>query len=247
LIFHGFAELNFPKNVTDLALERASNFLSALRPEDGHVIYEGASSRKTLLIVFAYIDQKVGTRSHSSFLRGIDCKKLFLNPGQNAWYQTGVPGAASTYSELAAFLMTVKAAHPEHEILCLGHSMGGFAALGMGIHIGADRILASVPEYVLNCPGSVSARHMGETPIQCGDLRQTLSQNARSQINVLVGSDNAFDVSMAKDIAALTPTDVISLTCGHGTFPYLRDNKKLGSLLDAFVRGAPLRPVVTGL
>ena len=69
----------------------------------------------------------------------------------------------------------------------------------------------------------------------------------RSRITVLVGSENAFDVSMAEGIAALTPTEVIELNCGHGTFPYLRDNRKLGSLLEAFVRGEPLRPVVAGL
>ncbi|PVE23431.1 hypothetical protein DC522_15590 [Microvirga sp. KLBC 81] len=223
------------------------NLIRALRSEEGHLIYEGASSTKTLLIVFAYINQKVGTRSHSSFLNEIDCKKLFLNPGQNAWYQTGVPGIASSYAELAALLVDVKAAHPDHKILCLGHSMGGFAALGFGLHIGADRILASVPEYILKRPGSLSARHMSEISIQCGDLSKILAQNTQSQITVLVGSRNLFDVSMAEGIAALTPAEVIALNSDHGTFPYLRDNKKLSALLKAFVKGDPLHPVVTGL
>jgi hypothetical protein len=234
-------------NVIDLAFRQSANFPQELGSEEGHLIYEGASSQKTLLIVFAYIDQKVGTRSHSSFLKDIDCKKLFLNPGENAWYQTGVPGVASSYSELASFLINVKAAHPDHEILCLGHSMGGFAALGLGVHIGAARILASVPEYVLNRPGSVSARHVRDRSIQCGDLSEVLSQNVQSGITVLVGSKNSFDVSMAEGLAALTPIKVIELNCGHGTFPYLRDNKKLGSLLAAFVRGEPLGPIVAEL
>lgn len=234
-------------NVIDPALNRHLNFIQALKSEEGHLIYEGASSQKTLLIVFAYINQKVGTRSHSSFLNEVDCKKLFLNPGQNAWYQTGVPGIASSYAELAAFLLKVKAAHADHEILCLGHSMGGFAALGLGVHIGADRILASVPEYRLNLPGSLSARHMSEISIQYGDLSEILAQNTRSQITVLVGSTNPFDVSMAKGIAALTPAEIIELNSDHGTFPYLRDHKKLRSLLEAFVKGDPLQPIVTGL
>ena len=234
-------------NVMDSASHQSAGFLEELGSGEGHLIYEGASSQKTLLIIFAYIDQKVGTRSHSSFLKDIDCKKLFLNPGENAWYQAGIPGVASSYSELAAFLMDVKAAHPGHDLLCLGHSMGGSAALGLGIHIGADRILASVPKYVLNRPGSVSARHIKDHSIQSGDLSEVLSQNVRSRVTVLVGSENAFDVSMAEGIAALTPAEVIELNCGHGTFPYLRDNRKLGSLLEAFVRGEPLRPVVAGL
>jgi hypothetical protein len=64
---------------------------------------------------------------------------------------------------------------------------------------------------------------------------------------VLVESTNSFDVSMAEGIAAPTPIKVIELNCGHGTIPYLRDNKKLGSLLVAFVRGEPLRPILAGL
>jgi hypothetical protein len=234
-------------NVTDLAPGRSPSFLHEFGSGEGHLIYEGASIQKTLLIVFAYIDQKVGTRSHSSFLKGIDCKKLFLNPGENAWYQKGVPGVASSYGELASFLMSVKEAHSDHEILCLGHSMGGFAALGLGVHIGAGRILASVPEYVLNQPGSVSARHMDGSCIQRGDLSEVLSRNGQSRITVLVGSQNLFDVSMAEGIAALTPVETIELNCGHGTFPYLRDNRKLGPLLEAFVRGAPLRPILARL
>jgi len=218
-----------------------------LRSETGHLIYEGASLRKTLLIVFAYINQQVGTRSHSSFLKGVDCKKLFLNPGQNAWYQTGIPGVASNYKELATFLSEFKAAHRDHEILCLGHSMGGFAALGFGLHIGADRILASVPEYVLNRPGSLSARHIRDDRIQCGDLSEMLSRNVRSRITVLVGVKNAFDVAMAQGIANLTPAEIIRLNCDHNTFPYLRDNMKLGPLLRAFVDDEPLSPIVEGL
>jgi len=234
-------------NVIDSALNRHLSIIRTMRSEEGHLIYEGTSSQKTLLIVFAYINQKVGTRSHSSFLNDIDCKKLFLNPGQNAWYQTGIPGIASSYSELAAFLVDVKSAHPDHEILCLGHSMGGFAALGFGLHIGADRILASVPEYILNRPGSVSARHMSGDGIECGDLSEMLAQNTPRRLTILVGLKNPFDVAMAEGIAALTPTEIIRLNCGHETFPYLRDNRRLAPFLKAFAEGDPLQPIVAGL
>jgi pimeloyl-ACP methyl ester carboxylesterase len=234
-------------NAIDPILKREFNIPRDLDAEGGHLIYEGSSPRKTLLIVFAYINQKVGTRSHSSFLSDVECKKLFLNPGQNAWYQTGIPAVASSYTELAAFLLKVKAAHADHEILCLGHSMGGFAALGFGLHIGADRILASVPEYILNRPGSVSARHMTGGCIECGDLSEVLARNTRSRVTVLVGARNPFDVSMAQGIAALTPTEIITLNCGHETFPYLRDHKRLAPFLKAFVEGDPLQPIVTGL
>ncbi|WP_262029040.1 hypothetical protein [Microvirga sp. Mcv34] len=199
------------------------------------------------MIVFAYIDQKLGTRSHSSFLRHVDCKKLFLNPGRNAWYQTGIPGVASSYTGLLAFLRDVRSDFADHEILCLGHSMGGFPALGIGVTIGADRILASAPEYVLNMPGSLSVRHLKETPVECGDLTPVLSANAGSAITILVGRQNAFDMDVASQLGTFPQTDVVELETGHNTFPYLKDVGTLGATLEAFVEGRDIRQVVAGL
>jgi hypothetical protein len=212
-----------------------------------HLIFEPDSDCKRLLIVFAYINQHLGTRSHSSFLRNVDCKKLFLNPGRNEWYQTGVPGVASSYSGLLAFLRDVRSSFADHEILCLGHSMGGFPALGIGIDIGADRILASAPEYVLNTPNSLSIRHLKDTQIECGDLTPALSANAKSSITILVGRRNAFDMDVARRLSEFPQTDVVELEAGHNTFPYLKDVGRLGTILEAFVAGRDIRPIVAGV
>lgn len=212
-----------------------------------HLIFESDSDRKKLLIVFAYINQKLGTRSHSSFLRHIDCKKLFLNPGLNEWYQTGVRGAASSYSGLLAFLQDVTSHFPDHEVLCLGHSMGGFPALGIGVSIGADRILASAPEYILNTSNSLSIRHLQDTLIECGDLTSTLVANAKSSITVLVGKQNSFDMDVAQRLSEFPHTDVIELETGHNTFPYLKDVGRLGATLEAFVEGRDIRTIVAGV
>ena len=218
----------------------------SIRSSD-HVIFEPESDCKKLLIVFAYINQKLGTRSHSSFLRDVDCKKLFLNPGLNEWYQTGVPGAASSYSSLLAFLQGVRSSFADHEILCLGHSMGGFAALGIGVGIGADRILASAPEYVLNTPNSLSIRHLKDTRIECGDLTPTLATNPKSSITVLVGKQNPFDMDVARRLSMFPHTEVVALETGHNTFPYLKDVGRLGATLRAFVEGRDIRSVVAGV
>ncbi len=212
-----------------------------------HLIFEPDSDSKRLLIVFAYINQQLGTRSHSSFLRNVDCKKLFLNPGVNEWYQSGVPDVSSSYSGLLAFLQDVRSKFADHEVLCLGHSMGGFPALGIGVAMGADRILASAPEYVLNMPGSLSIRHLQDRRLECGDLTQVLSANSKSAITVLVGRQNAFDMDMARRLGGFPHTDVIELETGHNTFPYLKDVGRLGATLEAFVEGRDIRSVVSGV
>jgi hypothetical protein len=216
-------------------------------PNSDHLIFEGTSTRKKLLIVFAYINQQLGTRSHSSFLRDVDCKKLFLNPGRNDWYQTGVPGVADTYSGLVTFLREVAIHFADHEIICLGHSMGGFPALGIGVGIGAIRILASAPEYVLNTANSLSVRHLNDTTIDCGDLTEVLTENTESRITVLVGKQNAFDMEVGYRLSDFPHTEVIKLETGHNTFPYLKDIGKLGPVLKAFVEGHPIRPLLEEL
>ena len=218
-----------------------------LLPGSEHLIFEGTSTRSKLLIVFAYVDQKLGTRSHSSFLRGVDCKKLFLNPGRNEWYQTGLPGVVDTYSGLLKFLQEVASRFADHEIICLGHSMGGFPALGIGVSIGASRILASVPEYVLNTPGSLSIRHLKDTKVDCGNLTEVLSNNTASHITVLVGKQNAFDMEMGRQLSGFPRTDIIELDTSHNTFPYLKDVQRLGPMLQAFVEAHPIRPLLEGV
>jgi len=215
-------------------------------PNTGHVIFEGDSPRKKLLIVFAYINQPLDIRSHYNFLRHIDCKKLFLNPGTNQWYQTGVPGVADTYSGLVRFLQDVASDFADHEILCLGHSMGGFAALGIGVSIGASRILASVPEFVLNTPKSLSIRHLKETMVECGDLSGALANNPKSEITILVGRQDAFDLGVSRQLGEFPHTEVIELDSGHAATAHLKDMGTLTATLEAFIEGRPIRPAVEG-
>jgi hypothetical protein len=113
--------------------------------------------------------------------------------------------------------------------------MGGFPALGIGIDIGADRILASAPEYVLNTPNSLSIRHLKDTQI------------AKSSITILVGRLNAFDMDVARRLSEFPQTDVVELETGHNTFPYLKDVGRLGAILEAFVAGRDIRPIVAGV
>lgn len=208
------------------------------------VIFDGQSARKTLLIVFSYIDQPVGTRTHGRFLQSIDCKRLFLNPGRNHWHQTGVPGIATNYSGVEDFCAAVARRFADHKILCLGHSMGGFAAMGIGVAIGAERIFASVPEIALNLPGSVSARYLHGVAIERGDLTAELRANRRTPITVLIGRRDAFDVAMGQRLAALPGVEIVEVDSDHATFPHLRDRGTLQAVLTAFVDGRPIAPAL---
>jgi hypothetical protein len=122
--------------------------------------------------------------------------------------------------------------------------MGGFPALGIGVSIGGDRILASAPEYILNTPNSLSIRHLKDTQIECGDLTSTLSSNSKSSVTVLVGKQKPFDMNAARRLSEFSQTDVVALETGHNTFPYLKDVGRLGATLEAFVDARTFGPLL---
>jgi pimeloyl-ACP methyl ester carboxylesterase len=220
--------------------DKEASIARALASNTEHVIFCGQSTKQKLLIVFSYIDQPIGTCAHARYLDGTDCKKLFLNPGVNHWYQSGVPGIARNYSELLGFVAAVRSRFADHEILCLGHSMGAFPALGIGVAIGAHRVLASVPEVILRLPGSVSARYLTDVAVECGDITPLLVQNRNTACTVLIGRRTAADLAMAARIAMLPMVEIVEIDSDHATFPYLRDQGMLRGVLSAFVEGTSI-------
>ncbi len=204
--------------------------------ESGHFRIEAESPAKKLLIVFAYVDQPLEVITHTNFIERGHSKILFLNPGKNDWYQTGISDIADDYYGLGNFLRRLCSEQfPDHEIICLGHSMGAFAAIGFGIELGATRVLASVPEIELQLPGSVSIGRLKNVHIQMGNLAPFLRRNEKTRIIGLVGDQNAFDCTQAHLLSTFSMTEVWHLDCSHITFPYLRDKGRLKPLITAFI------------
>ena len=214
-------------------------------PNSGHFHFDGSSNVKKMMIVFGYINQPVGILSHLNFLGEADCKKVFLNPGCNLWYQTGVPGLGESFESLEFTLREIRREYNDHEILCLGHSMGAYAALYFGAKLCASRVLASVPELQLNLPGSISIDHMKGRPAP--NLLDVLSSSVETQMCVIVGTKNQFDVDMAHHLMAFPKAAIWKISSGHETFPYLRDCGRLRDILGAFVRDGNIAPYISDL
>lgn len=207
---------------------------------------DASSHEKRLLVVFAYFDHVTNRLPHANFLDLTKTKAIFLNPGVNSWYQTGVPGLAYSLSEMLKNLREIRENQfPDHELLCLGHSMGGYAAILAGLSLRASRVLALVPEVTLGLQNSRSAPYLKGIHVEYGDLRPMLRENALTTINVLVGKANGFDVEQADEVLLCPHTRVWQLPADHETLlPYLRDQKKLGPLFADFVQGKELSAVL---
>jgi hypothetical protein len=210
-----------------------------------YCFYEDEIGSDILLIIFAYINQPLSIKSHYHYLSGLRCSKLFLNSGRNDWYQAGVPSVAGSFSELLDFCKRLSDEEPERRLLFLGHSMGGFAAIGAGLAVGHARVLASVPEIELLQPGSMSLRHMQPRKPTYPSLIEMLAQNRTTAIEAILGDKDPYDVAVAERLGEMPNTDVIMVPSDHGVFWHLKEQGTLRPTLAAFVAGNSVRSIVS--
>jgi hypothetical protein len=101
-----------------------------------------------LLVAFGGIAGKVGILPFEFFnlTKDIRANKIFIRDLQQVWYQQGLPGVAKDIEGIAGFLAErMEEVTPSRTVL-VGNSMGGFAAIVIGILLNVDRVLAFAPQ-----------------------------------------------------------------------------------------------------
>ena len=101
-----------------------------------------------LLVAFGGIAGKVGILPFEFFnlTKDIKANKIYVRDLQQVWYQRGLPGVATDIEGVAAFLAEKREEVRPSRFVLVGNSMGGFAAIIMGILLDADRVLAFAPQ-----------------------------------------------------------------------------------------------------
>ncbi|WP_406698815.1 hypothetical protein V5E97_08000 [Singulisphaera sp. Ch08] len=81
---------------------------------------------------------------------GIRFNRLLIRDVANAWYHRGVPGLGAHVDEVAATLRSLIRSIGPSEVITIGQSMGGYAAIMFGMLLATDRIVAFGPLSHLN-------------------------------------------------------------------------------------------------
>ena len=103
-------------------------------------------------------------------------------------------------------------------VMCIGNSMGAYAALLFGTLVNADHVLAIGPETLLRLAGSRSRAFIGNRPpTPFDDLLPYLSQPAAGRkTDIVIGESDLVDVHCARRIAHLDGVRIRSLRgVGH--------------------------------
>jgi hypothetical protein len=84
------------------------------------------------------------------FLSGLDVRRVFLRDHEQAWYQLGVHGVASTVDEVQAYLLDLLGEDGLRHAVFTGGSMGAYAAMLLGSRLGVAEVQAFAPQTFIS-------------------------------------------------------------------------------------------------
>lgn len=212
----------------------------------GPVLEEFVPGARRLYIVFGGIAGNVGMPPFEFYkvARILDQSKLFVRDPAQAWYQRGLPGIGPDVASIGAWLTARIAASGAQEVVFVGNSMGGFAALLFCGLLGRGTALAFAPQTFVS--RAMRARHgdgrwaeqldrVHAAP-QLGeilDLRPWLAANAPGiRAVVYAPVDHPLDWAHAAHLAGLPNVAVRGVKgADHSLVRQLRDAGLLHDLL----------------
>lgn len=178
-------------------------------------------------------------------LASCPCSILFLRDRNRLWYHAGVDGLASDLHGLAGKVVEFAAGR---RILTMGQSMGGFAALALGLLGAADQVLAMSPQTFLDAEtrarfrdprwGWAVERVSEKSPTQdlmnLGPHFRALVET-RAKFVTYYGTDHPVDQHHANNVVVPSISSAIAIEkCGHLTARHLRDSGELARIIDKF-------------
>ncbi|MBF0469884.1 MAG: alanine--glyoxylate aminotransferase family protein [Gammaproteobacteria bacterium] len=129
-----------------------SQFQADILDQSSPYATDFSSGSDTLLITFAGISGALGLFPFEFFkiTRGFAVDKIFIRDFAQSWYHQGMPGVSTTLEGTADYLRDLCRQRGYRRVVCLGNSMGGYAALVVGHLIAADEIIAFSPQTFLD-------------------------------------------------------------------------------------------------
>lgn len=196
-----------------------------------------AEGSNQLAVFFGAKDLAPGKFNFYQIGQDLGCNVIFLNNGENHWYQYGIPGLGDGVDDTLATLRAWSEALNAPDMTFFGSSMGSYGALQFGAALGA-RVLCFATDAMMNTPHSSSARFFtGKTPVSCPDLTACLP-GASSEIVLFFGETDVADLQAAKQLAAIDSITVTTLQgVGHYVPTYLSAQGRLMPMIRAFVAG----------
>lgn len=193
-----------------------------------------------LVVFFSGTNKANGSFDFRGIAERIDASVILLNNGENRWYQNGVPGFGDSIEGTAHLLRAWAEYLNASEVVCIGASMGGSAAVMFGSLI-SSRVLAFSFEAHLRHIGSRSRKyipHDYDLPFE--DLCEIIERSEHRVVSIL-GSDDVIDMAEASRLKRVSNLTLkILRSVDHGVPRWLRNHGLLDDVVIKFVFDASL-------
>jgi len=212
-------------------------------------IYESNNS-ETLLIIFAGYAGEIAMPVFEFFnvLKKHPTDKLFIRDLNRKWYLNGIDTTLDSVAEITNFINQKKKSYKN--IVTLGTSMGGFAAILFGTLVKADVILAFSPQTFVdrffrywysdfrwekdikparsNCLKSEKFFNM---------YRLIKKSNLKNTVNIYYSNNEKLDSIHANFLKKLNTVNLHSYNFGdHLLIKEMRDNGDLDKILGKYLK-----------
>ncbi|RLJ20353.1 hypothetical protein DJ031_05995 [bacterium endosymbiont of Escarpia laminata] len=107
-----------------------------------------------LLIAFGGVAGRRGLPPFEliNITKNLKANKIYLRDLQQVWYQSGVSGISTNIDETASFLRNIIDENGINKVAVFGNSMGGYAAIIIGVLIKASCVHAFSPQTFIHNP-----------------------------------------------------------------------------------------------
>lgn len=143
-----------------------------------------------LLIVFS----GAGAKSFNCFklLQQCAVNRLFVRDESRSWYQNPVEGHWKDIDGLIELIKSVSDAFDPQNIICMGGSMGGYAAMVVAAKLMAGKALLFSPQTILDhrLPNNPAAHISVRYPDAFAELAQSLN----THVKVYLGTEDLADL-----------------------------------------------------
>jgi hypothetical protein len=210
------------------------------------ILEEFVPGSRRLYVVFGGISGGLGMPPFEFYriTRILGDSKIFVRDHAQAWYQRGLPGIGPDFQAIARHLEGRIAASGAEEVVFVGNSMGGFAALLTCGMLGFGQVLAFSPQSFVSerlrtkhrdgrWANQIDAIHASSRPSDILELRPWLNANASGiRGRVYAGQDERLDWAHARTLIGLPNLQVYGVAgVDHGLVTRLRDMGILEGIL----------------
>lgn len=206
---------------------------------------------RPLLITFGGLRGVVGMPGYEfkRTLEGLDCNRLLVRDLSQAWYQGELPGFGAGVRALEDGVRQQVEEIDPSRVVCIGNSMGGYAALVVGSFLGADEVIAFAPvtfitrwlrfRHLERRWGDVvkHSRRQETAQPETFDLRSYLQDPGWKKATVFADLTHRSDNAYARHVAGLPRLTVEDRPGGHKLAKGLRDSGELSEILKRSISG----------